>query len=73
LLLDIFGGNSRNLKPIEKTILDVYNNIISLENPELFLDEVCSKYVNTITSEKVVNAKICNLAKFVLIKIADVY
>ena len=73
LLLDIFAGNSRNLEPIKNMVISCYKNIVSLENPIQFLDSVCAQYENTAASENVLNLKICNLAKFVQIKISELY
>ena len=56
LMIDYFGGNRRNLKPIEQMILDTYNKIVCLEDYDEFLVKARNEYLNSSNSEYIVNS-----------------
>ncbi|MBE7076302.1 MAG: hypothetical protein E7374_00190 [Clostridiales bacterium] len=60
ILLDLFGGNSRSLDNVKSLILEIYNNIISLENYEEFLFQSRNEYVSNEKSQKIVVDYLCN-------------
>ncbi len=60
VLLDIFSGNSRDLKNLEKSILQTYYDVINIENYEEFLVNSQKEYQNSSKSEKIVNNLIKN-------------
>lgn len=55
ILLDIFGGNARNLKNLEQLIVDTYNNIINLEDYVAFVQNAKKEYITNQKSENIVN------------------
>ena len=63
LMLDLFGGNARNLDNLKVLILSSYYNVINIENYEEFLEQVYNEYNDPIKSENIVNIQICTLAK----------
>ena len=63
IMLDLFGGNSRNLNGVEDVVLDLYHNIINIYNFESFLTDSKNEYVDAIKSENVVNDYIVSNAK----------
>lgn len=63
VLLDVFGGNARNLRPIENLILTQFNNVMNIEDYEKFFDDVKLEYQDSLKSEKVLNEHICNCAR----------
>ena len=54
-LLDIFGGDQRNLNTLSKLILQTYNNIINLEDYNAFLENAIKEYQPNSKSEKHLN------------------
>lgn len=60
ILIDIFGGNKRNLDNIENLILDTYNKIINLEDYDTFLNNSLNEYLDSVKSEQFVNNVIIN-------------
>lgn len=54
LMLDLYGGKRRNFSSLQDLILTTYNNIISLENYQEFLDHAIEEYGDSIKSEFVV-------------------
>lgn len=62
LMLDLFGGNRRNLDNLKELILDNYYNIINIEDYEQFLADCLSEYQDSAKSENVVNAYMCEFA-----------
>lgn len=73
LLLDLYGGNRRNLDAVEELILTTYNNIINIEDYEKFLDDCVVEYTDSLKSEYTVNTYLCDLVDFVGCKIIDNY
>ena len=75
LMIDLFGGNSRNLNTVEDMILSNYYNVVNLKDYESFLNSVESEYVDSIKSEKYVNETICkradNLKKYVIYNLSN--
>lgn len=62
VMLDLFGGNSRNLENLKALILSCYYNIINIEDYDGFLDKVLNEYKDSILSENVINEYICRTA-----------
>lgn len=60
MLIDIFGGNRRNLENIKSMVLSCYLNVINIEDYEKFLDDSVNEYIDSIKSEAVVNKYISN-------------
>lgn len=58
VLLDLFGGNARNLSNLEQQIIDIYNSIINLEDYESFLRLSKMEYLTNEKSAQIVNAHI---------------
>ena len=58
VLIDIFGGNKRNLDNVENLVLETYNKIINIEDYNNFLENSLNEYLDSIKSEKFVNAVI---------------
>ena len=73
VLIDIFGGNRRNLDNVEELILDSYYNLMNIENYEEFLLSARREYENSIKSENVVNAYINKKIRAVILSIRDNY
>ncbi len=73
LLLDLYGGNRRNLDSVEELIMSTYNNIINIEDYDKFLADCLNEYNDSIKSENVVNTYLCELVDFVGCKIIDEY
>ncbi|MBQ8615038.1 MAG: UvrD-helicase domain-containing protein [Clostridia bacterium] len=73
LMLDLFGGNARNLDGLKKLILNGYNNVINLENYEKFLFSAQNEYIDSIKSENVVNTYLCDLAERICANIISEY
>lgn len=73
LLLDLYGGNRRNLDAIEELILNIFKNIINLEDYEAFLNNSFQEYQNSLKSEKVVNDYLCEIANEINQKIIENY
>ena len=59
VLLDLFGGNRRNFKTLEETILSMYFKVVNLYDYDKFLSDAVNEYVNPIKSEQIVNSYIC--------------
>lgn len=55
VLLDLFGGNARNLTTLEQQIVDIYNNIINLEDYVAFLLDAKNEYLTNEKSTQIVN------------------
>ena len=55
ILLDLFGGNARNLKNLEQQIVDTFNNIINLEDYVAFVQNAKNEYLTNEKSEQIVN------------------
>ena len=62
LMLDLFGGNARNLDALKQLILNSYYNVINIENYEEFLTQTVDEYTDSIKSENVINNYMCELA-----------
>lgn len=62
VMLDLFGGNSRNLENLKSLVLTSYYNIINIENYEDFLDKVILEYKDNIQSENIINEYMCRTA-----------
>ena len=60
MLIDLFGGNRRNLENIKSMVLSCYLNVINIEDYEKFLDDSVNEYIDSIKSEAVVNKYISN-------------
>ena len=58
IMLDLFAGNSRSLEPIERLVLNLYENIINLQNPKQFLHDAREEYLSSARSENVLNEHI---------------
>lgn len=58
-MLDLFGGNSRNLNNLKEMILSAFYNVINLENYDQFLNDCISEYENSFKSEMILNQHIC--------------
>jgi len=75
VLLDIFGGNRRNLDAIKEVVLEVYNDIINIENYESFIDKSLNEYKDSSTSEQIINLHITNrvnrLRKLILYSLSN--
>jgi len=69
LLIDLFGGNRRNLEPIEDMILSNYYNVVNLKDYETFLTNAEQEYIDSIKSEKFVLDYICKRAELLKQKI----
>ena len=69
LMIDLFGGNRRNIEPIEDMILSNYYNVVNLKDYETFLNNAEQEYVDSIKSEKVVLDYICKRAELLKQKI----
>lgn len=69
LLIDLFGGNRRNLDVVEDMILSNYYNVVNLKDYEKFLTDAKNEYVDSIKSEKFVNGAICNRVELIKKKI----
>ena len=61
-MLDLFGGNARNLDSLKSLIMTAYYNVINIENYEEFLESVIAEYNDSIKSENVINKYMCDLA-----------
>lgn len=72
-ILDLFGGNSRNLNSLQNLILNGYYNVLNVEDFSGLIDNSYEEYVDSIKSENVVNSYICDLAKYVYVKIVEEY
>lgn len=72
-MLDLFGGNSRNLDGLKTLILNSFNNVINMENYEEFLVRSYNEYVDPIKSENVINLYLCDLAKKICSNIIEEY
>ncbi len=55
IMIDIFGGNRRNLEPLQDALLSAYNDVINIEDWKGFLRQSLNEYENPIKSENVVN------------------
>lgn len=73
LILDLFGGNRRNLDAIESLILSAYYNIINIEDYYGFLDECIDEYRDSVKSERVLNEYVCNMVSRVRSIIIEEY
>ena len=71
IMLDIFGGNARNLKPIENLIVTQFNNVMNIEDYEQFFEDVKREYQDALKSEKVLNEHICNCVKICINSITE--
>jgi len=69
LMIDLFGGNRRNLDSVEEMILSNYYNVVNLKDYEAFLNNAEQEYVDSIKSEKVVNDYICKRTELLKQKI----
>lgn len=66
LMLDLFGGNSRNLQTLQELILSCYYNVINIENYDEFLTACADEYCDSVKSEMVVNNYLCDLANKII-------
>lgn len=62
ILLDLFGGNARNLKNLEQLVIDIYNKIINLEDYVAFVQDAKKEYIINQKSELIVNNAIIQKA-----------
>lgn len=60
-MLDLFGGNKRNLDTLEEMVLTNYYHIINIEDYEKFLDDCVKEYEDSVKSENVINNHICEM------------
>lgn len=60
LLIDLFGGNRRNLDAVEEMIMSNYYSVINLDDYEQFLIDAENEYHDSIKSEKFLNDVIIN-------------
>ena len=60
LMLDIFGGNERNLNQLEQLVMTAYNNVINIEDYTKFLNDSKNQYTPNSMCEKVVNEYLVN-------------
>lgn len=72
-MLDLFGGNARNLESLKSLVLTSYYNIINIEDYDLFLEQTKYEYNDPIKSENVVNNYMCDLANKICIAIQHEY
>ena len=61
-MLDLFGGNSRNLNTLKDLILTSFYNVINLEDYDKFLNDCIAECENPLKSEDVINCYLCDLA-----------
>ena len=73
LMLDLFGGNKRNLDTLQELIMANYFHIINIEDYNKFLTDCLAEYHDSIKSEKVVNEYICETANRIRMEIIEVY
>lgn len=75
ILLDFYGGNRRNLDNLKDMILNNYYNIINIDNYEEFLSKAENEYIDSRTSEFVINEFLFNsvakTSKFIKNEIGD--
>jgi len=71
ILLDLFGGNRRNLDAIEELAMNTYHNIMNIDDYEEFLDEALLEYKDSIKSENVINQHMCYTAYLIRQKIIE--
>ena len=69
LMIDLFGGNRRNLDVVKDMILSNYYNVVNLKDYETFLINAQNEYIESIKSEKVLNDIICKQADLLKQKI----
>jgi len=72
-ILDLFGGNARNLDQLKELILNAYYNVINIEDYEKFLDTSYNEYIDSVKSENVVNTYLCELASKIVKNIIEEY
>ena len=58
LMLDFYGGNRRNFEQLQEMILDVYYNIINIEDYESFLTKSRDEYLNGELCQNIILQKI---------------
>lgn len=58
ILIDLFGGNRRNLDGVKELILTSYYNVINIEDYEQFLTDSINQYFDGMDSEYIVNSYI---------------
>lgn len=73
VLLDLFGGNARNLKNLEQQIIDIYNNIINLEDYVAFVQNAQKEYITNEKSEQIVNDFIIKKAHDLMVVLQQSY
>jgi len=73
IMLDLFGGNRRNLEGLQDLILSGYYNVINIENSDQFLLDCLNEYQDSIKSEKVLNDYICSVANKIIAQIIEEY
>lgn len=71
LMIDLFGGNRRNLDSVEDMLLANYYNVVNLKDYETFLLNAENEYVDSIKSEKVLNDFICKKANHLKLHIIE--
>ena len=59
VLLDFYGGNSRNFDKLKELLISSYYNIINIENFEDFLNESKEEYKDSVKSEYYLNQYLC--------------
>ena len=60
IMLDLFGGNKRNLLPIKELILSTYEKVINIGDYEKFLQDSLKQYEDPIICENIINLHIAN-------------
>lgn len=69
LMLDLYGGNKRNLENLQELLMSAFNNIINLKDYDKFLNDCVEEYKDSWKSEKILNQHICNVVKNIVAKI----
>ncbi len=55
LMLDLYGGNRRNLDRLQEIIIEMYNNVSNLSDIDEFLARAKNEYTDSSVSENIVN------------------
>lgn len=71
LILDLFCGNERNLRPLQDLILQMFYKVVNIKNYEEFLLNAREEYLDSIKSEKVIVDYIVNRANNLIKTIID--
>ena len=65
-MLDLFGGNKRNLDTLQEMVLNNYYHIINIEDYEKLLDDCVKEYEDSVKSENIINNYICEVGARIL-------